>query len=136
MNPSPSLRNRLGLGPLESRLLELLWARGRAATVRDLQQACPKLAYTTIMTTLDRLHRKQFLYRYREGRAFVYETRQTREALLSRVVSRHLSELLGESPQSSAILSTVVSVVGEVDAALLDQLESLTQEARRRLKRS
>ncbi|MBS0578115.1 MAG: BlaI/MecI/CopY family transcriptional regulator [Proteobacteria bacterium] len=134
MNPSNSLRNRLGLGPLESRLLELLWARGRAATVRDLQRSVPKLAYTTIMTTLDRLHRKQFLWRYREGRAFVYETRQTREALLSRLVSRHLGELLGESPQSSAILSTVVDVVGDVDAALLDQLESLTQEARRRLK--
>ena len=64
--PEP-LRHRAGLGPLEARLLELLWARPRAATVRELQRACAGLAYTTIMTTLDRLYRKRLLLRHRAG---------------------------------------------------------------------
>ena len=46
------------LGPLEERLLDALWQRGHA-TVRDLiDDACQDLAYTTVMTTLDRLFKK------------------------------------------------------------------------------
>jgi predicted transcriptional regulator len=46
------------LGPLEQRLLEALWAR-HSATVRELvNDGCPELAYTTVMTTLDRLFKK------------------------------------------------------------------------------
>lgn len=120
------------LGPLESRLLELLWARTRAATVRELQRACPTLAYTTIMTTLDRLYRKRFLLRHRDGRAFTYQPRCTRDELLSELVSGHLAELLGGSQGSGVILSTLVRTVRDTDAALLDQLEALVQAERRR----
>jgi len=131
-NAPQALRNRSGLGPLETRLLELLWARARAATVRDLQDACPGLAYNTIMTTLDRLYRKQLLLRRRDGRAFAYEPRCTRDELLSELVSGHVSETLGASQRSSMILSTLVRAVCETDAALLDQLEALVQQERRR----
>jgi predicted transcriptional regulator len=127
-----ALRNRSGLGPLETRLLELLWARARAATVRDLQGACPGLAYNTIMTTLDRLYRKQLLLRRRDGRAFAYEPRCTRDELLSELVSGHVSETLGTSQRSSVILSTLVRAVCETDSALLDQLDALVQEERRK----
>ena len=121
------------LGPLESRLLELLWARPRAATVRELQRACPTLAYTTIMTTLDRLYRKRLLLRHRNGRAFTYQPRCSRDELLSELVSGHLAELLGGGSQGSGvILSTLVRTVRDTDAALLDQLEALVQAERRR----
>ena len=120
------------LGPLESRLLELLWTRRRAATVRELQRACPTLAYTTIMTTLDRLYRKRLLLRHRSGRAFTYQPRCTRDELLSELVSGHLAELLGASQGSGVILSTLVRTVRDTDAALLDQLEALVQAERRR----
>lgn len=120
------------LGPLESRLLELLWARTRAATVRELQRACPTLAYTTIMTTLDRLYRKRLLLRHRNGRAFTYQPRCSRDELLSELVSGHLAELLGASEGSGIILSTLVRTVRDTDAALLDQLEALVQAERRR----
>jgi predicted transcriptional regulator len=115
-------------------LLELLWARARAATVRDTQRACPGLAYTTIMTTLDRLYRKGLLTRERDGRAFLYEPRCTRDELLSELVSGHVTELLGASRESRVILSTLVRAVRETDAALLDQLEALVQAERLRLK--
>ena len=126
-----SLPTRSGLGPLETRLLELLWARPRAATVRELQRACAGLAYTTIMTTVDRLYRKRLLLRHRAGRAFSYEPRCSRDELLSELVSGHVSELLGASESSSVILSTLVRAVRDTDAALLDELEALVQAERR-----
>ncbi|HEX7778752.1 MAG TPA: BlaI/MecI/CopY family transcriptional regulator, partial [Vicinamibacterales bacterium] len=46
------------LGPLEWRVLEALWSRTTLASVRDLQPDFPEIAYTTLMTTLDRLYRK------------------------------------------------------------------------------
>ena len=63
---SPSTR----LGPLEQELLSALWMRG-SATVREMLDAGGiNLAYTTVMTTLDRLYKKQLLNRAAEGRAF------------------------------------------------------------------
>jgi predicted transcriptional regulator len=133
-NAPQALRSHAGLGPLEIRLLELLWERARVASVRDLQSACPGLAYTTIMTTLDRLYRKRLLRRYRDGRAFTYEPRCTRDELLSELVSGHVIELLAASRQSGAVLSTLVRAVRDTDAALLDQLDALVQAERLRLK--
>ena len=60
------------LGPLETRVLDALWTRGSASSVRDLHPAFPGIAYTTLMTTLDRLHRKGVLSRVKQGRAFLY----------------------------------------------------------------
>jgi predicted transcriptional regulator len=128
------LSNSSGLGPLETRLLEHLWVRGRAATVRDLQVACPELAYTTILTTLERLYRKGLLLRSREGRAFMYAPRCTRDELLSELVSSHVTQLLGASQDSDVILSTLVRAVRQTDLALLDQLDALVQAERLRLK--
>ena len=58
-------------GTLELRVLEALWHRSDAASVRDLQAEFPATAYTTLMTTLDRLHRKGVLDRMKAGRAFL-----------------------------------------------------------------
>ena len=65
-------------GPLERRVLDALWAHGHPACVRDLQDRFPGVAYTTLMTTLDRLFRKGVLHRHKEGRAFVYQPTATR----------------------------------------------------------
>jgi predicted transcriptional regulator len=110
----------------------LLWEQTRRATVRELQRSCPGLAYTTVMTTLDRLYRKGLLLRHRDGRAFAYEPRCSRDDLLSELVSGHVSDLLGASQRSTVILSTLVRAVRDTDAALLDQLEALVRAERRR----
>jgi predicted transcriptional regulator len=69
------------LGPLEQQLLSALWMRG-SATVREILDAGEiKLAYTTVMTTLDRLYKKQLLNRTAEGRAFRYSPRYTQAEL-------------------------------------------------------
>ena len=131
-NSPRALRGRSGLGPLETRLLELLWEQPRRATVRELRRACPGLAYTTVMTTLDRLYRKGLLLRHRDGRAFAYEPRCSRDELLSELVSGHVTDLLGASEQCTVILSTLVRAVRDTDAALLDQLDALVRAERRR----
>jgi predicted transcriptional regulator len=122
------------LGPLETRLLELLWARRRPATVRHIRRAMPELAYTTIMTTLDRLYRKGLLLRDKDGRAFAYAARYTRAELLSELISGHVADLLGAAAEGTVLLSTLVRAVGRTDTALLDELDALVQAERLRLR--
>ena len=62
-------------------MLDTLWARG-SGTVRELVDGgCEDLAYTTVMTTLDRLFKKGLLARAGEGRAFRYTPECSREEL-------------------------------------------------------
>jgi predicted transcriptional regulator len=124
------------LGPLEQRLLEALWDRGHA-TVRELVDdngVCRDLAYTTVMTTLDRLFKKNVLERQTEGRAFRYTPRFTREELHRAVAGEALRHLLDASPASSLPLSYLVEIVTEHDAQLLDDLGQLVEAKRRQLR--
>ena len=123
-----------GLGPLETRLLEIMWAQKCALTVRRIHLLFPDRAYTTIMTTLDRLYRKGLLMRHKRGRAFVYEPQCGRDELLSELVSGHVVELLGGFAKSTVVLSTLVRAVRQTDASLLDELDALVQAERLRLK--
>jgi predicted transcriptional regulator len=71
-------RGREQLGPLESELMELVWALDRPLSVRELLERLnkgrePQLAYTTVMTVASRLAGKGALERRRQGRGYVYE---------------------------------------------------------------
>jgi predicted transcriptional regulator len=124
------------LGPLEERLLDALWQRGHA-TVRDLiDDACQDLAYTTVMTTLDRLFKKNLLSREAEGRAFRYTPRFTREELHREVAGEAFRQLLDASPASSLPLSYLVEILTERDAQLLDDLRQVVEAKRRELRKS
>lgn len=123
------------LGPLETRLLELLWSERRPATVGHIRQALPELAYTTVMTTLDRLYRKGLLLREKDGRAYAYAPRYTRAELVSEVISGQLADLLHAAGEGTALLSTLVRTVGRTDVALLDELDALVQAERLRLRK-
>ena len=125
---------RLELGPLELGVLGVLWERGRASTVRHVQPSFPQLAYTTLMTTLDRLYRKGVLRRFRLGRAFGYEPRCSRDELFGRMVCGQVTDMLAAGGDSTALLSTLVHAVGHADAELLDELETLVRAERVRLK--
>jgi len=121
------------LGPLEQRMLEALWARG-SATVRELlESGYEKLAYTTLMTTLDRLFKKGLLTRSEEGRAFRYRPRVSREELHREEARHSFRQLLDSSPTSNLPLSFLVEIVGEQDVKLLDDLGKLVERKRRDL---
>src|SRR5271165_3673208 len=121
------------LGPLEQRLLDGLWARG-SSTVREVVEGdCQDLAYTTVMTTLDRLFKKGLLTRSEEGRAFRYAPRFSREELHREVAGHAFRALLDASPASSLPLSFLVEILGERDEQLLDDLRKLVDRKRREL---
>jgi predicted transcriptional regulator len=121
------------LGPLEERMLDGLWARGNA-TVRELVEGgCGDLAYTTVMTTLDRLFKKGLLTRSEEGRAFRYAPRFSREELQREAAGHAFRELLDASPATALPLSFLVEILGERDAQLLDDLRRLVERKRREL---
>lgn len=115
----PSSPLETAFGPLENRVLEALWARDTAACVRDLQPQFPHVAYTTLMTTLDRLYRKGALLRHKDGRAFYYRPTATRHELVSQI--------------ARPIVSMFVENIGQRDRALLDELEALVRERRAKL---
>lgn len=96
-------------------MLEALWGRTDDARVRDLQPSFPDIAYTTLMTTLDRLHRKGVLHRITDGRAFAYRPKFTR---------------------AEAAISFLVDEVGSLDEETLDALERLVRARRRALERN
>lgn len=122
------------LGPLEQRVLEALWERHNA-TVRELiEDSCHDLAYTTVMTTLDRLFKKNLLTREAEGRAFRYAARLTREDLHREAAGEAFRQLLDISPAASLPLSYLVEILSERDAQLLDDLRQLVESKRRELR--
>jgi predicted transcriptional regulator len=121
------------LGPLEQRMLNTLWARG-SATVRELlKESYQDLAYTTVMTTLDRLFKKGLLTRSEDGRAFRYAPQFSREELHREAAGQAFRQMLDASPASSLPLSFLVEILSERDAQLLDDLRKLVECKRREL---
>jgi predicted transcriptional regulator len=121
------------LGSLERQVLEKLWSFGREVTVRELQAAFGgSLAYTTLMTTMDRLFKKRLLGRRREGRAFLYQPLVSPDQLRKDVAADLIGSLLGHGAASARpVMSTFIDAVEERDAALLDELEALVRRKRR-----
>jgi len=121
----------MDLGPLEERVLEALWRAPHGLSVREVRSGLGEgLAYTTVMTTLDRLFKKGLLERQRDGRAFRYAARASREALAARALRRWLDRLLDRGP-ARPILASLVDAVGEHDRALLPELTRLVREKER-----
>jgi predicted transcriptional regulator len=122
-------------GPLEVQVLEAIWRGPRPTTVRDLQASFPGCAYTTLMTTLDRLHKKGVLARTKVGRAYAYAPRFERRELEARLAARTVEELLGARGRRALapLLSCFVDAVSERDRLLLDDLERLLKAKRMRL---
>lgn len=119
------------LGALERRVLEALWAHGEEASVRTLQSTFPGAAYTTLMTTLDRLYRKGLLERRLDGRAYLYRPRYSRADLTSTAALNTFRTALGSGDDAAPLLSSLVDVMVGHDERLLDELARLVRERRR-----
>jgi predicted transcriptional regulator len=122
------------LGRLEFDLMQILWARGES-NVRDVaQQLSRPLAYTTVMTTLDRLYKKGLLDRRMPDRAFLYSARFSQQEWERTQAENVLTNFL-TGPQASRelLLSSFLDAVGEHDTALLDELEKKIRRKRREL---
>jgi predicted transcriptional regulator len=124
------------LGHLERDVMEVVWS-AEDRTVRDVQARLPRsVAYTTVMTTLDRLFKKGLLRRRREGRAFVYSAARTRDEMSASLTGGLLRGLLaGDAETARPFLSNLVDAVGNRDADLLDELERLVREKQAQTRR-
>ncbi|HTS35002.1 MAG TPA: BlaI/MecI/CopY family transcriptional regulator [Candidatus Solibacter sp.] len=121
------------LGPLERKMLEEVWSRG-SVTVRELlADGKSPYAYTTLMTTLDRLYKKGLLQRVVEGKAFRYSSGCTREELPRLVAVTDIKKWI-ESDPASLSLSYFVEAISASDARLLNDLQVLVDRKRRELK--
>jgi predicted transcriptional regulator len=85
------------LGDLERSVMEALWTRVTPGSVKDVSEALAAraLAYTTLMTTLDRLFKKGLLRREKQGHAYVYCPAQAKDAYIRGLVADMLGGLKG-----------------------------------------
>ena len=125
--------NKIGagqvLGELQTAVMEILWNEAplSVSEVETKLQKKREIAHTTVLTTLDRMHSKGFLLREKQGKAFVYSPRYSKEEFELGVAQEVLSALLSQFTEPA--LSAFVELVGE-DSKKLDQLEDLIRHKR------
>jgi predicted transcriptional regulator len=123
------------LGTLERKALDEVWRR-KEVCVKDVVDALgDQFAYTTIMTTLDRLFKKGYLQRRKVGRAFAYSAKWSREDLQIGMAGDFIAGLIDRATGGvEPVLACIVDAVTEKDRDLLDDLERLVNQKRAELK--
>ena len=114
-----------GFGELEAVVMDRVWGHDGPVTVRDLFEELRKsrlIAYTTVMSTMDNLHRKGWLARVRDGKAYRYTAVASREEYSARL----MREALAEAGDAGAVFAHFVAAMddGQAEAlrAALDKL--------------
>lgn len=124
------------LGPLEMQVMNVAWSVGRCSVRDVVERLNSKLAYTTVMTTLDRLFKKGLLEREKSERAFLYSPALSSQDWERRRAGDFVAGFLaGPEPSRDLLLSSLVDAVGQHDAVLLDELEEKIRKKRRELSR-
>lgn len=117
---------------LEREVMEVLWEVEKA-TVRQVMNrldSAKSRAYTTIMTTVDRLFQKNLLTREREGNAYVYSPKQDRDTYWKEIAQETMSNLLNVS--GDVALTAFVDAASQEDEKNLERLEQLILSHRNR----
>jgi predicted transcriptional regulator len=117
-----------GLGDLEAEVVERMWTLDRPLTVRDVLadlNTSRDLAYTTVMTVMDNLHRKGWLVREMVSRAYVYRPATTREQYSSQL----MESALAASSNSNPTLVHFVQAMGAEELQVLQAVVAAAQAA-------
>ena len=110
-------------GGLEAEVLAALAAKAVPMTPRDVQAELGReLAYTTVMTTLARLHHKGALNRVREGRAYTYEIAGDPGSVTAALTARQMHKVLESGGDRTVALTRFVSELAPDDERLLAEL--------------
>jgi predicted transcriptional regulator len=128
---TPRLRD---LGQLETRIMEILWQRTGALSVREVCRCLERdhdSAYTTVMTTLDRLFKKGVLSREKHGLAYAYAPVLERDAFHRRQVESAVAGLMARSASAEPVLSGFLDAAAGLDEDNLRRLEEMIRERRR-----
>lgn len=119
------------LGELELRVLEILWQRPHldARQVREALGVLRAPSLSTVQSTLERLYRKTYVDRLKQGHAYTYHASVSRSGLLGRILG-DVIQLLHDGKMET-ILSSFVHAAVDLDDKSLDNLEMLIREKRR-----
>lgn len=101
------------LGELELQIMEILWRQEEVLSVREVHEALLQdrpLAYTTVMTVLDRLAKKGIVSRVRDGRAWRYRSADSRADL---VLGQMVEALMQSAASGDEVLRRFVKVLDE-----------------------
>ncbi|HEU5075016.1 MAG TPA: BlaI/MecI/CopY family transcriptional regulator [Polyangiaceae bacterium] len=123
------------LGVLESAVLEALSRASEPLSVREVQarlQPKSELAYTTVLTVLDRLHEKDLVRREKRGRAFYYRPHVTAEQWRGQRAAKILAGR--DAPPTRAVLMAFLDGAERVGPGVLHELSLLLDERRRNRK--
>lgn len=120
---------------LEAEIMELVWSLGSGFfTVRDVLNDLnkkKKIAYTTVMTTIDRLRRKGLLDRNKNGKTYFYAVKITKKDFLGHITDNIISSL--PEKFNEPLFSHFVRIISKSDVEQLDKLEKLLEERRKRI---
>jgi len=117
-----------GFGDLEAVVMQRVWDHGGPVTVREIfdeLRETRSIAYTTVMSTMDNLHRKGWLARERDGKAYRYTAVASREEYSARL----MREALAAAGDTEAVLSHFVA---EMDGGQAEALRGVLDRLARR----
>ncbi len=121
------------LGRREREVLSVLRGLGSATVQQVSERLSTGLAYTTVMTTLDRLFRKGLLRREKQNRAFLYSVALSAKDVEGQRAADLIHRFFTESDaQPEMLISCLLDAVHHYDTELLDHLESKIRSARAR----
>lgn len=119
------------LGRREREVLSVLRDLGSATVQQVADCLSASLAYTTVMTTLDRLFRKGLLQRQKQNRAYLYTAALSAKDLEGQRATDLIHRFFSESDtQPEVLVSCLVDAVHHYDTELLDRLETSIRQAR------
>jgi predicted transcriptional regulator len=116
-----------GTTPLELKIMQVLWRLGPAQVQTVQEELEGDLAYTTVQTMLNVLHRKGRVTRRLRGRAYEYRATVTQEKTLGTAVADLIDRMFGGSPEE-LVMSLVKS--RQLDAARLTKLAERVEAAK------
>ncbi|MCM6772233.1 BlaI/MecI/CopY family transcriptional regulator [Nocardia sp. CDC159] len=120
-----------GLGELEKAVMDQLWSADEPQTVRQVHEALAarrELAYTTVMTVLQRLAKKNLVVQQRDDRAHRYAPVHTRDELVASLMVDALQQA-DEVGSRRAALVHFVEAVGKDEAAALREALAKLEDA-------
>ena len=123
---------RTSLFDLEAEIMEIVWKQCwdefAVTDVHEVLEGQREIAYTTVMTTVSRLHDKELLTRRKDGRRYLYRSTMTRPEFIEAMTR----EVLGSLPPmgQEAAVAFLVERVADADEGELDRLEALIRKRR------
>lgn len=122
---------RESLGELELKVMIQVRNLGETSVTNVNRALNDVYAYTTVMTTLDRLYKKGLLTRRKDGRAFLYTAKYSPEEMERTIAEDIIGSLFETSSgRVEPVLACIVDSVSDRDRQLLDELERLIREKR------